>query len=133
MKKKIFAALLGGTLLASALGACADLGFGIDVDDGYASPYWYGGGPVYSPWDWGGFSEPLYGPGWGIGPSIGLAPRPPRPPRPDVRPPQLNPPVVNPTPSRPTFSPGTVNPGGMERPGNMGLPEGEVPINRGRR
>lgn len=137
MKTNILASAALGAALSVGLASCADLGFGIDLDDGYADPYFYGGGgPVYAPWDWSGFDGPLYGPGWGYspGPVIGVNP-PPRPPRPVVRPPQINPTPTPPSNPGPVFTPGTVNPGGMERPGNMGLPtgEGEVPLNRGRR
>ena len=52
MKLKILAAAIA----AIGLGACADLGFGVDVDSGYSDPYFYGNWPYYD--------GPWYGPRW---------------------------------------------------------------------
>jgi len=116
MKLKILAAAIA----AIGLGACADLGFGVDVDSGYSDPYFYGNWPYYD--------GPWYGPRWSYDFPIYSPPaRPPfiggpgpayppsRPQRP-VRPP-MN---VGGSSCGVTGVPTTV--GGRPRPGNGGLP-----------
>lgn len=118
MKKLLYIAL--AALSLAGVAACADLGFGVDVDSSNVNPYWYGNGylgntywntpvwnygPIYNPVP---PRPPLIGNGPG---SIGMpAPRPQ--PNPSPRPPQVNPGVNG--------VPGTV--GGIQRPGNGGRP-----------
>ncbi|MCM1067895.1 MAG: hypothetical protein NC418_10020 [Muribaculaceae bacterium] len=118
MKRTLYIALFAA---AAALTACADLGFGVDVDSEVGNPYWYGNGylgntywdtpvwnygPIYRPTP---PRPPLIGNGPG---SIGM-PSQPRPPQQAPMPPQQAPgPVIN-VPSQV---------GGIERPGNGGLP-----------
>lgn len=56
--------LILSSLAAIALAACADLGFGVDLDSGVYDPYYYGNGYYGYPWgnvgwDW---DYPLYSP-----------------------------------------------------------------------
>ncbi|MDE6468223.1 MAG: hypothetical protein K2L28_04920 [Muribaculaceae bacterium] len=116
--KKIYIAGAVGIALAG-VAACADLGFGVDVDSGGVNPYWYGNGylggtywdtPV---WNYG----PIYNPLPPRPPLInnGIGPvRPPHRPQPAPRPPQIN--------VRPTINTIPTTVGGMTRPGNGGLP-----------
>lgn len=114
MKKIIYTAILGACVIAAT--ACADLGFGVDVDSGPDfNPYWYGNGYLGNTyWDT---------PVWNYGPIY--HPLPPRPPFINT-----NPGPVLPPPQRPQRPP-QVNPGvngvpttvgGIQRPGNGGLP-----------
>lgn len=101
-------------LAALTLCGCADLGFGIDVDDD--SPYYYGTTyyPGYAGWGWNGIP-----PVWDLGPVA----------RPVPRPPMINGgvgPELPPRPSGPVNTypginrvPTSVN--GIARPGNGGL------------
>lgn len=113
---------------ALALSACADLGFGVDLDSGGASPYFYGSdGPFYGGWN----GDPYWGmslPSWGYFPSY----RPSRPPLVGNGPGSVwNP---NPGPALPPNRPGTgaqrphqatiPGAGAGTRPGNGGLPTG---------
>ena len=126
-------------LTAVAATACADLGFGVDVDSGgpypayYYGPDYYGGGP------WGDVYYPTYSPGppplVGNGPGSVFFPdyTPLRPPS-HVRPP-MTPPVNNggggggSIPSgRPVFPSA---PGGIERPGNNGQAPSVAPPENG--
>lgn len=117
MKSRIYIALFA-LLSAIGIAACADLGFGVDVDSGGVSPYWYGNGylgdtywntpvwnygPVYNPTP---PRPPLIGNGPG---SIGI-PQPPSSPRPPMI--DVNPGING--------VPGSV--GGIQRPGNGGRP-----------
>ncbi|MDE6157325.1 MAG: hypothetical protein K2F78_04175, partial [Muribaculaceae bacterium] len=98
MRKLIYTAL--AVVALAGIAACADLGFGVDVDSSDVSPYWYGNGylgntywntpvwnygPIYNP-------RPPRPPLIGNGPgSVGM-PRPPQQqPAPAPRPPQVNP------------------------------------------
>lgn len=102
--RHIKATITAAAILAvSIFTACADLGFGVDVDSDGPSPYFYGGtgpgwnyGPMYTNgtiwnnWGWG------YDPGWnnvpanppfiGNGPGSVFPNRPSRPQRPIVAP-----------------------------------------------
>lgn len=100
--------------------SCADLGFGVDVDSGGVTPYFYGNnyfGPlsVGASWNGGPVGGPLWGtpapapPLIGSGPgSIGVPPQPVLRPQP-TRPPQLQgpqpAPQPQPQPTRPTYRP----------------------------
>lgn len=120
--------LAGVAAAALSLASCADLGFGVDLDSGGASPYFYGdtylGSSYYNPyisspyWTFGPSYTPAP-PVWGNGPgSIGMPSAPQRPPQ--QRPPQQRPPQ-----NLPTISPDfTIGGGSMQRPGNNGLPSG---------
>lgn len=113
--------LLAALSIGASVSSCADLGFGLDVDDGSYSPYWYGSGGYYSGlYDSPFFNGPLYSgplytptppPVIGNGPgSIGMPIRPARPPQ--------APPINNgPSNNIPTFTPGVNT---FDRPGNMG-------------
>ena len=126
MKSKLFIA----SLLAMAMAACADLGFGVDVDSGYDyNPYYYNGGYYGYPWGNLGWDldNPLYNP---------PVQRPPRPPMigggpgPVIpKPPQNQPPQNNPPQVRPPMNgvPYTV-PGGIQRPGFGGMPSAPGPL-----
>lgn len=132
-----------GLMAAAAMASCDSLGFGLDVDSGGVTPYWYGGGSLSDVgWDGGWGGNPWYGSPWYDGPwynSPGPLPvlRPggpgpvgwPRPPRPQLRPP-MN------VPSQPS-TPVVTLPSGAGRPGNMGRPTPSVSVdqlnlNRGR-
>lgn len=119
MKRIIYMTLIALSL--AGIAACADLGFGVDVDSSDVNPYWYGNGylgntywntpvwnygPIYNP-------QPPRPPLIGNGPgSIGM-PQPPQQ-APAPRPPQVN------------VNPGVIgvpgNVGGIQRPGNGGRP-----------
>ena len=125
MKSKLFIA----SLLAMAMAACADLGFGVDVDSGYDyNPYYYNGGYYGYPWgnlewDW---DYPLYNPPVQRPPRppmIGGGPGPVIPKPPQNQPPQNNPPQVRP----PMNGVPSTGPGGIQRPGNGGMPSAPVP------
>lgn len=119
MKIVTFLKTVAVAAITSALtGACADIGFGVDVDDGLddGSIYVPNYGPVIStnPWwsygtgwntGWGGQPAP---PVVGNGPGSVISPRPPRPIRP-IQP-------INPGGA---FHPNGI-PAASERPGNMG-------------
>lgn len=116
MKVRLFLA----ALTALTLSACADLGFGLDVDQSSYNPYIYGTSGYYGqPWGNIGLNwdYPLYGP-----------PVPSRPPlivgQPSVRPP-MTPPAQSQRPGNNGVP--TLTPGGQQRPGNGGLPSVELP------
>ncbi len=120
MKRLFYIAL--AAISVAGVAACADLGFGVDVDSSDVSPYWYGNGYLGGPY----WKTPV----WNYGPIYD--PRPPRPPLPpfigDGPGPAL-PPSRPQEPSRPPVintNPGTnrvpTTVGGIERPGNGGLP-----------
>ena len=121
MKNKIYIAVI--TLASAvAVAACADLGFGVDVDSSGANPYWYGNGYLGDTY----WNTPV----WNYGPIYN--PMPPRPPLIGNGPGSIGMPPAQPTrptPSRPPVI--NVNPGingvptqvgGMQRPGNGGMP-----------
>lgn len=95
-----------------SLTSCSGLGFGVDVDSGGVSPYFYGNnyfGPLSVGASWSG--GPIGGPLWGTTPppppvigngpgSIGMVPAPSFRPQPS-RPPQSQPQRPQPQPSRP--------------------------------
>lgn len=118
MKAKIILTAIA----AIAVAACADLGFGVDVDSGVYNPYYYGNGYYGSPWgnmgwDW---DYPLYTPPVAPPPRppmIGGNPGPALPPQNNNRP-QIRPPM-NGIP--------TTAPNGVQRPGNGGMPSAPVP------
>lgn len=114
MKKSIYNKVYL-VIFALAMTACADLGFGVDVDSQGANPYWYGNGYLGSNywntpvWNYG----PVYNPRPTRPPYIVVTPPPAPTPQPAVRPqaprpqrPSENRPVVNVRP--------TVNGGAMQ-------------------
>lgn len=138
--------------LGLSVSSCSSLGFGVDVDSGGVSPYFYGNnyfGPlsVGASWNGGPIGGPLWGPppilGYGPG-SLGVVQRPilrPQPTRPQqpVRPPQQQQPNrpqqsfrpaqnFGPSQSQPPMEVGPdlrpINNGSApaNRPGNYGLP-----------
>ena len=111
MKIVTFLKTVAVAAITSALtGACADIGFGVDVDDGLddGSIYVPNYGPAISTNPW-----------WSYGPGLVISPRPPRPIRP-IQP--VNPggvgPVIN-NGNGGAFRPNSI-PAASERPGNMG-------------
>ncbi len=108
-------------IAAVAMAACADLGFGVDVDSGGVDPYFYGGGYYGYPWGNVGLNwdYPLYAPP--------VAP-PPRPPMLGGPGPALPPQINNRPQVRPPMNgvPAT-GPSGQMRPGNGGMPSVTVP------
>ncbi len=124
MKKICY--FLGIIAMALGMGSCADLGFGLDVDDGY-SPYYYGGpyyNGIYGSSPFYGYDFPYYNvppapPVVGNGPGSIVGPAPVRPKPESPRPPQ-NVGPSNPGASVPRPLPSA--PGGVSRPGNGGLP-----------
>lgn len=126
MKRTLYGILFGAAALLSAayLGACADLGMGVDVSSGTVNPYWYGNGYLGQNY----WETPV----WNYGPIY--RPHPPRPQRPVVALPSgpiinTSPgPVINISPKPPVVN---ANPGmngvpsqvgGIQRPGNGGRP-----------
>lgn len=133
MKKYSIFRLAAVIALSAGLAACADLGFGVDVDSAGTTPYFYGstipgygnwgpwyGDPAWTWWPPGGYDPgPIYNPG----PVI--APRPPRPSAPSL--PSFRPPSsVNTSPGindLPTTILGTERPGNLGRPPQQQLPD----------
>lgn len=123
MKKKSTAAILFAVALATA--GCADLGFGVDIDSGTPSPYWYGNGYLGGTY----WNTPV----WNYGPIYHQSPPPPpfinSTPGPAMPPQQNKPPGNN----NQGNNQGSISPGGnrvpteingIQRPGNGGLPSG---------
>lgn len=126
-------AIILAAALTTALASCGDLGFGVDVGSGGASPYLYGNsGPFYGgyssgpyfgvdfPYGYLGDYTPSAPPVVGNGPGSVFQPTPAPAPRP-------HPPILN------GSNPGIVIPSGSAsipgagmgvRPGNGGLPSG---------
>lgn len=137
MKTKLAIPLAAAMTLA--LASCADLGFGVDVGSGGASPYFYGSsGPFYTgysgspyfgldfPFGYLGDYTPSAPPVVGNGPGSIFNPNP----APKPRPPQL--PNINGSNPGIAFPPsGATIPGAGAgvRPGNGGLPSGTPVVN----
>ena len=89
-------AILSGLILTVSCVGCADLGFGVDVDSGGMSPYWYGNGYMGDTY----WNTPV----WDYGPIYN--PIPPRPPLVGNGPGSvISPPAGKPVPVRPAQKP----------------------------
>ena len=132
--------LLVSSVAAIGFASCADLGFGVDMDSGISSPYYYGSGPTADGGNSGGlkvsrempYDRPGYSPGFlppappviGDGPGSIISP--------GAKPPQGRPPQNGGGGQIPNGKPLIPGAGENVRPGNGGLPSNPSSVPQGR-